>query len=174
MPTPLVSIVIPTYNRRHFVGDAIESCLAQTHPRIEIIVVDDGSTDGTADFLRERYGERSRLITQENQGPGIARNRGIEASRGEYIHFLDADDQHLPDKIAIGLAVFRQRADIAVVYTYYQFVAADGQTPLDTPPFEHFSEEPFCEILRLTGNHILLSSTMYRAEALRAVGGICA
>ena len=168
---PLVSIVIPTYNRRRYVGEAIDSALAQTHPRCEIIVVDDGSVDDTLPYLRDSYGERIRLIAQANQGPGIARNRGIEAAKGEFIHFLDADDQLLPQKVAVGLEVFRQRADIAVVYTHFLFVAPDGRTPLDTPPFERFSEEPFCEMLRQTGCHILLSSSMYRAEALRAVGG---
>ncbi len=170
-PEPLVSIIIPTYNRRHYVGDAIDSGLAQTHARCEIIVIDDGSRDDTLPFLRENYGERIRLISQENQGPGIARNRGIETARGEFIHFLDADDQLKPEKVAIGLDIFRQRPDIAVVYTHFQFVAPDGQTPLETPPFERFSESPFCEMLRLTGNHILLSSSMVRAAALRDVGG---
>ena len=170
-PQPLVSIIIPTYNRRRYVGDAIDSGLAQTHARCEIIVVDDGSADDTLPFLREKYGERIRLLSQANQGPGIARNRGIEAARGEFVHFLDADDQFKPEKVAMGLEVFRQRPDIGVVYTHFQFVAADGRTRLETPQFEQFAEEPFCEMLRWTGCRILLSSSMYRAKALRAVGG---
>ena len=168
---PLVSIVIPTYNRRHFVADAIESCLAQTHPNCEIIVVDDGSADGTAAFLRDRYGGRVRVFEQVNQGPGIARNTGIAKARGAFIHFLDADDQLAPDKISVCLEVFRQRPDISVVYTHYQFVAPNGETPLDTPAFESFSETPFCEILAWTGCRMLISSSMYRTAALRDVGG---
>ncbi len=172
MPSaPLVSIVIPTFNRKHFVAAAIESCLAQTHDNCEIIVVDDGSADGTGGFLRERYGAGIRYIAQENQGPGIARNRGIEAACGEYIQFLDADDQLHSRKVELGLAVFQQQPDVAVVYTHYQFVASDGETRIDTPPFEIFSEDIFCEMLRLTGCHILLSSSMHRSAALRAVGG---
>ena len=109
---PLVSIVIPTYNRRHFVADAIESCFDQTYANCEVIVVDDGSTDGTAEFLREKYGDRIVLVTQENQGPGVARNRGIAAASGEYIHFLDADDQLRRRKIEIGLDLFRSRPEV--------------------------------------------------------------
>lgn len=168
---PLVSIVIPTFNRRQFVSDAIESGLAQTHPHCEIIVVDDGSSDDTLPFLRRKYGSQIRLFSQANQGPGIARNRGIAEARGDFIHFLDADDQLLPDNIATCLEVFRQRPDISVVYSHYQFVAPDGVTPQDTPAFERFSENPFCELLARTGCHILISSSMFRAEALRSVGG---
>ena len=168
---PLVSIIIPTFNRRQFVSDAIDSGLAQTHAHCEIIVVDDGSDDDTIPYLRRKYGERIRLFSQKNQGPGIARNRGIAEARGEFIHFLDADDQLLPENVAACLAIFRQRPNISVVYSHYQFVAPDGVTPQETPPFEQFSEDPFCELLAMTGCHILISSSMYRAEALRSVGG---
>ncbi len=168
---PLVSVIIPTYNRDRFVSDAIESCLAQTHPHCEIIVVDDGSTDDTAALLREGYGGRIRTLHQPNQGPGIARNTGIAAANGDFIHFLDADDRLHPRKIEIGLAAFRRRPEVAVIYTHFQFVAADGTTPLETPAFEDFAADAFCEHLRMTGCHILISSSMYRSEALRAVGG---
>lgn len=168
---PLVSIIIPTYNRRRYVVDAIDSGLAQTHGNCEIIVVDDGSGDGSAGFLRERYGRRIRLLRQENQGPGIARNRGIEAAEGEFIHFLDADDQLHEEKVAIGLSVFQRQPDVAVVYTHYQQVASDGLTPVETGAFEDYSADVYCELLRQTGCRILTSSSMFRAQALRAVGG---
>ncbi len=168
---PLVSIVIPTFNRRCFVVDAVESCFSQTYANCEVIVVDDGSMDGTADFLREKYGDRIVLVTQANQGPGIARNNGVAVASGEFIHFLDADDQLHRQKVEIGLEAFRSRPEIAVVYTHFQFVAADGETPVSTPPFEQYSDDVFCELLRQTGCRILTSSSMIRAEALRAVGG---
>lgn len=171
---PLVSIVIPTYNRRHFVADAIESCLSQTYANCELIVVDDGSTDGTADLLRETYGDRIVLVAQANQGPGIARNSGIAAASGEFIHFLDADDQLHRQKIEIGLDAFRSRPHVSVVYTHFQFVASDGETPIETPPFEQYTDDVFCELLRQTGCRILTSSSMIRAEALGAVGGFAA
>ena len=168
---PLVSIIIPTFNRRHFVGDAIDSCLAQTYPNCEIIVVDDGSSDDTESFLRRQYGERIRYIRQANQGPGIARNRGIAAAKGDFIHFCDADDRLVSRKVQICMDYFRGHPEVAVVHTYYQFVDSDGRRPLETPPFPRFSEDIFCEMLRLTGCHILISSTMVRADALRDVGG---
>lgn len=94
----LVSAIIPTYNRSNIVVEAIDSILSQTYRNIEIIVVDDGSTDDTRERLR-RYGNRIRMISQQNAGPGIARNRGIAAARGELIAFLDSDDLWLPTKI---------------------------------------------------------------------------
>lgn len=168
--TPQVSIIIPTYNRKHFVTDAIDSCLAQTYPNCEIIVVDDGSTDGTEAFLRDTYGARIHYIYQANQGPAIARNIGISSANGAFIHFCDADDQLLPHKIETCVAYVQAHPDIDVVHTYYQFVAPDGKTPVDTTPFPQFGEDLFCTLLRLTGNHILISSTMIRKAALDDVG----
>ena len=168
---PLVSIVIPTFNRKRFVCEAIESCLAQTYPNCEVIVIDDGSSDGTGEHLRGTFGAGIRYIRQENQGPAIARNRGIWEARGEFIHFLDADDRLAAKKVETCLRLFLQRSDIDVVHTYYQFVAADGRTRLETSPFPRFSDDIFCELLRLTGNHILISSTMIRTAVLRAIGG---
>lgn len=96
--TPLVSAIIPTYNRARLVCEAIESVLCQTYSHIEIIVVDDGSTDNTPDELKH-FGNRIRIITQRNAGPSSARNRGIAASHGELIAFLDSDDLWLPTKL---------------------------------------------------------------------------
>jgi glycosyltransferase involved in cell wall biosynthesis len=94
----LVSAIIPTYNRGYIVHNAIESIFNQTYKNIEVIVVDDGSTDDTQVRLRE-YGNRIRVVYQSNAGPSAARNRGIEASRGEIIAFLDSDDIWLPTKL---------------------------------------------------------------------------
>jgi glycosyltransferase involved in cell wall biosynthesis len=96
---PLVSVIIPTYNRGALIGRAIDSVRAQTYPNIEIIVVDDGSTDDTQDRLRQ-YGDGVRVVSQENAGPAAARNKGIAQARGEYIAFLDSDDYWLQGKLA--------------------------------------------------------------------------
>jgi glycosyltransferase involved in cell wall biosynthesis len=96
---PLVSVVIPTYNRSWIICRAIDSALAQTYTNIEVIVVDDGSTDDTQDKLRA-YGNRIRVLTQANAGPSVARNRGIAAASGEIIACLDSDDYWLPGKLA--------------------------------------------------------------------------
>jgi glycosyltransferase involved in cell wall biosynthesis len=95
---PLVSAIVPTYNRADTVGQAVESILGQTYKNIEVIVVDDGSTDGTHDVL-QRFGSRLRIFRQENAGPSAARNRGIAAAQGEMIAFLDSDDTWLSEKI---------------------------------------------------------------------------
>lgn len=164
-------MIIPTYNRKQFIADAIDSCLAQTYPNIEVIIVDDGSTDDTEVFLRNRYGGQIRYIYQENQGPGIARNTGIDAARGDLIHFCDTDDQLLPEKVEVGVDYLLKHPDISVIHTAYQMVAIDGETPIDTPPFPEFTDNLFCEILKLTGNHILISSTLVWKAALEDVGG---
>ncbi|MEO1045681.1 MAG: glycosyltransferase family A protein [Pseudomonadota bacterium] len=100
----LVSIIIPTYNRRHMVGEAIESALSQTWDNIEVVVIDDGSTDDTVEMIEKRWGKthnrQMRLLQQPNQGPAAARNAAMRASRGDYLMFLDSDDLLLPDAVA--------------------------------------------------------------------------
>lgn len=107
---PLVSVVIPTYNRANLVADAINSVLAQTYPNVEVIVVDDGSSDGTLDLLRT-YGSRIRAISQSNAGPSAARNRGVMEARGELVAFLDSDDLWLPHKLAAQVNLLQQLGD---------------------------------------------------------------
>jgi glycosyltransferase involved in cell wall biosynthesis len=96
---PLVSVVIPCWNAEDVVCDAIGSALGQSYPRIEVIVIDDGSTDGSLDVIRS-FGSRVRWETGPNRGACAARNRGIQLARGDLIQFLDADDVLLPEKIA--------------------------------------------------------------------------
>lgn len=95
---PLVSIVIPCYNAEQYVGEAIASALDQTYPNKEVIVIDDGSTDGSLEVIRS-FGDRIRWETGPNRGGCAARNRGIELARGEIIQFLDADDLLYPAKL---------------------------------------------------------------------------
>ena len=98
-----VSVVIPCYNGAAFLREALDSVLAQTRPPLEVIVVDDGSTDDSA-AIAESYGPPVRVIRQENQGESVARNRGIDEARGDWIAFLDADDVWKPEKLARQLA----------------------------------------------------------------------
>jgi GT2 family glycosyltransferase len=104
---PLVSAIVATYNRGHIVGEAVESILGQTYENLEVVIVDDGSTDGTHDVLR-RFGSRLRILRQENAGPSAARNRGIAAARGDIISFLDSDDIWLPEKIGRQVALLEK------------------------------------------------------------------
>jgi glycosyltransferase involved in cell wall biosynthesis len=103
----LVSIIIPTYNRETTIGAAVESVLAQTHRNLEVIVVDDGSVDSTVDVL-SAYENRISIIRQPNAGPSAARNRGVDASNGEIIAFLDSDDQWTPTKIERQVALMER------------------------------------------------------------------
>jgi len=98
--TPLVSILIPAYNAERWIGDTIRSALAQTWPRKEIIIVDDGSRDQTLRVAREFASKDVAVVTQENQGASTARNRALALSQGEFIQWLDADDLLSPHKIA--------------------------------------------------------------------------
>lgn len=95
-----ISVVIPAFNNERHLGRAIDSVLAQTRPAEELIVVDDGSTDRTGEVARA-YGDKIRYLRQENAGASAARNAGIRAAAGEWIAFLDADDEWLPDKLAL-------------------------------------------------------------------------
>lgn len=95
----LISIIIPVYNREHYLAEAIESVLAQTYRPIEIIVVDDGSTDGTADVAR-RFSETVRYFYQTNSGCGASRNTGIKKGVGSFLSFLDSDDLWVEEKLS--------------------------------------------------------------------------
>jgi len=112
-----VSVIIPTYNRKAFLPEAIDSVLNQTYRDIEIIVVDDGSTDGTGDLLKERYGDTIRYYYKANGGCASARNAGIKISEGEYIAFLDSDDMFLPEKLEDQAAVLDSHRNVGLVYS---------------------------------------------------------
>jgi glycosyltransferase involved in cell wall biosynthesis len=114
--TLIVSCVIPAYNAERYVDRALTSVLEQSRPPDEIIVVDDGSTDGTAARL-EAYGSRLRVVHQENSGPAAARNRGIEMAAGELICFQDADDEWHREKLAKQLGLFDARPELGVCIT---------------------------------------------------------
>lgn len=116
MTRTTVSVVIPTYNYGRYVGDAIDSALAQTVPPLEVVVVDDGSTDDTPAVLA-RYGDRIRVVRQENQGLSAARNTGIREARGEWVAFLDSDDAFHPRKLELQLAALAARPDLHLLAT---------------------------------------------------------
>ncbi|HMN78583.1 MAG TPA: glycosyltransferase family 2 protein [Burkholderiaceae bacterium] len=112
---PLVSVVIPTYNRSKLVRAAIDSVLAQTVRVDEVIVVDDGSTDDTARVLQQEYGDRVRYIHQANSGVSRARNRGLAVARGRYLTLLDSDDEWLPEKTELQLDWLERRPEYGMV-----------------------------------------------------------
>lgn len=110
-PAPVVSCIVPAFNCARFLGEALDSIYAQTYRPIEVIVVDDGSTDDSAD-VAARYGQRLTLVRQENGGPGAARNTGFRLAKGEFIACLDADDHWHPRRIEAGIEALRREPEI--------------------------------------------------------------
>jgi len=113
---PVVSVIIPTFDRAPWVGEAITSVLAQTYPHLELIVVDDGSHDATPAVVRA-CGPELTYIRQAHAGVSAARNRGVEIARGELVAFLDSDDLWLPGKLAAQVALLQQQQHIQACYT---------------------------------------------------------
>jgi glycosyltransferase involved in cell wall biosynthesis len=113
---PLVTVVIPTYNRARLLGEAIDSVLAQQWSSLQTVVADDGSTDSTPELV-SRYGDRVEYFHQPNAGQAAARNRGVERARGEFIAFLDSDDLWLPHKIRTEMDVFARLPEAAAVFS---------------------------------------------------------
>src|SRR5829696_1766997 len=120
----LVSVVIPCYNQAHYLGEAIESVLAQSYPYIEIVVIDDGSTDNTSKVAGSYSGVC--CIRQDNQGLSAARNTGLRHSEGEYVVFLDADDRLLPEALQAGIECLQTNPECAVTFGHYRLIASDG------------------------------------------------
>ena len=117
---PLVSVIIPTYNRIEFLQQCIDSILQQTYRPVEVIIADDGSTDGTKEFIRSRYEHKAVYIELPHSGlPSLARNAGIERSQGEYIAFCDSDDYWMPGKLELQLArLKKQRCNCSCADAY--------------------------------------------------------
>ncbi|MBI4059635.1 glycosyltransferase [Candidatus Giovannonibacteria bacterium] len=118
MISKLVSIVIPAYNAEKYIKEAVDSALAQTYENVEVVVVDDGSTDGTKNVLESYVRDgKIKYVYQKNAGLAGARNTGIRTARGEYIAFLDADDLFLPEKVTEQVKVLEEHPDYDVCYS---------------------------------------------------------
>lgn len=141
----LVSVVIPCYGQAHFLGEAIESVLAQTYPHLEIVVVDDESMDNASQIASRYPGVR--CVRERNSGMAGARNVGIRSTNGDYLVFLDADDRLLPDAIEVGLRELEKHPECACAIGAYRRTAHDGQ-PLNThaqPPVQH---DQYAQLMR--------------------------
>ena len=123
----LVSVIIPTFNRAHLLEQAIHSVINQTVGDFEIVVVDDGSSDGTRDMVK-RFGDRVRFFRQEHGGLNVARNLGLSKAQGEYIALLDDDDLWLPFKTEVQLAVINRFPEIAYVFSDFTIFSENGSS----------------------------------------------
>ncbi|WP_443750142.1 glycosyltransferase family 2 protein [Asticcacaulis solisilvae] len=167
---PSVSVIIPAYNAEAFVAATLKSAQAQTLRDIEILVVDDGSTDTTADIVRAfaEADNRIRLITKPNGGVGSARNRGLAEAGADFVAFLDADDLWHPEKLETQLDALKQSGD-AAAFSLHVGIDRDGRflAPSTRWPFETFPL-PAHMVLRPVGNG---SSVMVRRDVALAAGG---
>ncbi|MBD5497005.1 MAG: glycosyltransferase family 2 protein [Lachnospiraceae bacterium] len=133
---PFVSVIIPTYNRRHILPDSISSVLNQSYRDFELIIVDDGSDDGTEEYVESIADDRVKYLkTDRKQGPAAARNLGARAAKGEYLAFHDSDDEWLPDKLDKQMALLTdEKAGVSMVYCEYS--KYNGADWLIVPPRE--------------------------------------
>ena len=181
---PFISVVIPTYNRTQQTIAAIESVLAQTYPNLEIIVVDDGSTDGSVEAIQRFISQRTNgrhqisLLSQPNQGASIARNTGIAKARGEYIAFLDSDDLWAPEKLEWQLQALEQlKNECGVCVTDARLVNNSG---LDVSSFQVHGrryeltigiDRDAVKSLADSFSGFWTSSLLVRADLVRQIGG---
>lgn len=164
---PLLSVVIPTYNRADYITQTIESVLQQTYENIEIIVIDDGSTDDTADVVL-RFGRKVRYVRQENAERGASRNHGLRLANGDYIAFLDSDDLWLPGKAAVGIQFLHGRPAVGLICT--DAIEIDGEG----------KERRILRAGGLSGkvtgkllqnNFVIMPTHIARASVVRQIGG---
>jgi len=175
--SPLVSVVIPAYNCGRFIGEALDSVFDQDYPALEVIVVDDGSTDETCDVVA-RYGSSVALVRQRNSGAAVARNEGMRRARGEYVALLDADDLWLPGKLRLQVDHLEQRTDIAMCCTRWHLLYPDatGRYRVERPEAPQLvSVDPrcagwiYCELL--LDCEVWTSTVLMRRELNERVGG---
>jgi glycosyltransferase involved in cell wall biosynthesis len=162
-----VAVIIPCFNHRHFLAEAISSALTQTRPPDEVIIVDDGSTDDPTTIVERFPGVR--LIRQENRGPSEARNTGLWNCSTSYVTFLDADDRLLPHAIETGLACACEHPECAFVYGGYRKISHNG-VPSEPDQFVDASANAYLKFLR--GNFVGMCGTvLYRRDCLIEIKG---
>jgi len=167
---PLISVVIPTYNHGQFIEEAIESVLAQTYKNLEVIVIDDGSTDNTRQAL-EKYNKEINYIYQKNIGVSSARNRGISVAKGELIAFLDSDDAWLPEKLELQADLMSENKSISLVACGVYITDYLGGIKREWTPKNPLTHTEFLGQLRIRNDFINSSSALVRRECFKRIGG---
>lgn len=171
---------MPAYNARPFIEESIRSVVNQDYPNLELIIVDDGSSDGTPE-LAKQFGSQVTVIRQKNAGPAAARNRGIEAASGELIAFLDADDVWLPGKVSLQVQYLRDHPEVGVVFGRFlrwesqpdgSFSAPPSPINLDTPLALVPEQSGWVYTALLFDNVIHIITAMIRRSVIETVGGL--
>ena len=162
-----VNVIVPCHNGARFLGEALKSALQQTHRDTTVLVVDDGSTDETSRIARG-FGDRVSVIRQPKSGVSAARNRAIDATDGEYVAFLDADDRWHPEKLSRQLAVMSHHPQYGLVHTAIRHIDAAGHVTgrPDNAPFSRDTQGD-CVAMLLSRNTITTSSVLLRRDSLR-------
>jgi glycosyltransferase involved in cell wall biosynthesis len=166
------SIVITSFNQRKFIGQAIDSALSQKGTDVEVIVVDDGSTDGSQEFISSNFGSTVKLIEQKNKGPSCAANSGLEASSEQFIALLGGDDVCHPDRLVKQLD-YLQSDQKDLVFCTPEIIDSDGEKLADSdfPVFSRIvNQEDFLKSLLREGNFLCAPSVVFRKEVVDKIG----
>ncbi len=169
----LVSVIIPSFNARPWICEAVDSALAQSHSPVQVLVVDDGSNDDSLAVVRSRYGDRVLVVATEHRGLAAARNTGLRRAGGEFVQFLDADDCLDAEKIRLQMEVLAASQDCALVHADFD-TFHDGR-----PGVRHSSPDAYRRKSRetdawwalLSGNFIPVLTPLVRRAAITEVGG---
>ncbi len=169
---PAISVIIPLFNKKETVGRALKSVLSQSFGNFEIIVVDDGSTDGGFSVVENHDDKRIRLIQQENKGVSNARNRGIAESFSEFVAFLDADDEWHPDFLKTVVALKEENSDCNVFATAYKRCNAKGEIEnIKIKSVAGQRLDNFFEVASISDPPFCTISVMVNKQSLQQVGG---
>lgn len=170
MKSPKISVVIGTYNRRHCLGRTVDSVLAQTYRDRELIVVDDASTDGTADWLKETYPSITVVERRVNGGVASARNMGLKQASGEFVAFLDSDDWWNPDFLERQQRELTLHPEAVLSYCDCAPMNPDGSAFVMPRP-QPVADTPPAELILFHQPILAPSAVLFRADRVRAVGG---
>ncbi len=170
MTTFKLSIIIPTYNCSRYITEALDSVLTQTCQSLEIIVVDDGSTDNTKEVV-ERWGQsdKVRYFYQENKGPAAARNKGIKEAKGEYVAFLDADDIWHSEKLKIQMEYFDKHTDISLAASEFEIIDNNSKLLGYSNRRRKIPHDGFV-LKYVIGHYLLLSTIIVKRDVFEKVG----
>ena len=185
MSQPVISVIIPAYNYGRYIRECLESVFSQTFPEIEVLVIDDGSTDDTPSILESISDPRFKHFRIANSGISRARNVGLSHAEGEFVAFLDADDRWRPHKLQTELAMLRAERFVGVVFSDFVRFKEHGFLPNQFSFYPELSSlkvrdssdgrgkiilgDPFCELIRFGQFPVYLQPTLFRSEVVRGL-----